>query len=71
MEVPARHIGATHLLLSLTLLATVSGAQVSTIEKNNEAVVIFDPAPVLLTDDLPGRRDTDMCAARNLLPMFA
>jgi len=47
-------IGATHLLLTLTLLATISGAQVNSLDGSNEAVSISGSAPVLLTDDLSG-----------------
>jgi len=49
-----RQSGAIHLLLTLTLLATVCGAQENTLNDNNEAVAKAAPVPVLHTDDLPG-----------------
>jgi membrane-bound lytic murein transglycosylase F len=49
-----RHIGTTNLLLALTLLATVCGAQEFSIDENNEALAAGAPAPVLHTDDLAG-----------------
>jgi membrane-bound lytic murein transglycosylase F len=52
-----RHIGATHLLLTLTLLAAVCGAQEYTVDENGAAVAPTAPAPVLHTDDLAGIRE--------------
>ena len=52
-----RHIGATLLLLTLTLLATVCGAQEYAVDENSAAFVEVAPAPVLHTDDLAGIRE--------------
>jgi len=49
-----RQFGASHLLLALTLLATVCGAQEYSIDENIEGVVKASPTSVLHTDDLTG-----------------
>jgi len=52
-----RHIVVTLLLLILTLLATVCGAQEYSVDENSAALVEVSPAPALYTDDLAGIRE--------------